>query len=105
MVPLRDTCVRYQEAYAGRGQEVPRPERSVDQNTTTTAARVMHDVERRPDCAMALGETNASVAVVRHSFHLLFGCLFACAAAACGGNSISTSTAPSAVKCATNLSG
>jgi hypothetical protein len=36
---------------------------------------------------------------------LLFGCALACVAAGCGGNSVSTTTAPSAVKCATSLNG
>ena len=55
--------------------------------------------------ATALGESHASTAVVHHSVRFLFGCVVACVAAGCGGNSVSTTTGPSPVKCATSLSG
>ena len=42
---------------------------------------------------------------VHHSFRFLLGCVVACLAAGCGGNSVTTTEAPTPVKCATNLSG
>jgi Domain of unknown function (DUF5666)/Putative binding domain, N-terminal/Viral BACON domain len=36
---------------------------------------------------------------------LLLGCVVACVAAGCGGNSVTTTSAPTPVKCTTNLSG
>jgi hypothetical protein len=52
-----------------------------------------------------VGESHASVIVVHHTLRLLIGCAFACLAGACGGNSVSTTTGPTTVKCATSLSG
>src|ERR687890_149336 len=42
---------------------------------------------------------------VHYRFRLLLGCVVACVATGCGGNSVSTATGPTPVKCATNLSG
>jgi hypothetical protein len=52
-----------------------------------------------------LGEHHARDAFVHHSFRFLLGCVVACLAAGCGGNSVTTTEAPTPVKCATNLSG
>ena len=42
---------------------------------------------------------------MHHSFGFLLGCVVACLAAGCGGNSVTTTEAPTPVKCTTNLSG
>ena len=79
MRSLASHLALYERAYAPRMREVP--------------------------LATAVGESHASRAVVHHSVRFLFGCVVACVAAGCGGNSVSTTTGPSPVKCATSLSG
>ena len=52
-----------------------------------------------------IGEHHASDAVVHQRLRFLLGCVLACVAAGCSGNSVTTTTAPTPVKCTTNVSG
>ena len=60
---------------------------------------------RWPQTGDRLASTMQGTGFVHHSFRFLLGCVVACLAAGCGGNSVTTTEAPTPVKCATNLSG
>jgi hypothetical protein len=51
------------------------------------------------------GEHHASNAVVHQRLCFVLGCLLACVAAGCSGSSVTTTAAPTPVKCTTSLSG
>ena len=67
--------------------------------------------QRRAQAGHPIGEHHASDAVVASDAVLhqrrrfLLGCVLACVAAGCSGNSVTTTTAPTPVKCTTNVSG
>jgi hypothetical protein len=51
------------------------------------------------------GEHHAGDAVVHQRLRFVLGCVLACVAAGCSGNSVTTTAAPTPVKCTTSLSG
>ncbi len=113
---IRSLCVRRVRtflAYAAPCAGVPLSTTSDSRGRLLRAALQERAREKeRPWRAAALasdgrplGERHARDAFVHHSFRFLLGCVVACLAAGCGGNSVTTTEAPTPVKCATNLSG